>query len=387
MSLPRFALILILAAHPVLVQADGCDRASWAVEQAAQIRQLAIQHPVGCQVMGQSEYLGRLMALITRDLTPERLALEERLFKLLGFIPPSYPYARCLVESYAHQAAAYYSADTKKFVIPDWIPPDDSVLVHEATHALQDQHFDLTTLDRSPTVVSDRSLALGALVEGDAMTVEMRFLSTQGRPPAAGVDEKYRIAEQIECTLPPPLEDLFYFQYEFGSYFVARIKERYEMDEVFKAPPLTTAEIMHPQRYGESTGARSLAPLRVPDSMVHPAPAHLVYSESLGEFAIRVLLKQFISSKDAAAAATGWRADRMALYEHRLSKRFTVGWRIQMDSELAAKRMYAAVSQWLSSRFAIRAPEVDLPFWATNFTGVEIRAARVGGELNIFIAE
>src|SRR5438270_807934 len=52
------------------------------------------------------------------------------------------------------------------------------VLVHELTHALDDQHFGL---DR-PTLGDDESAAFDALVEGSAVAVERRWLDS--RPPA-----------------------------------------------------------------------------------------------------------------------------------------------------------------------------------------------------------
>ena len=48
-------------------------------------------------------------------------------------------------------------------------------LVHELTHALQDQHFDLTKLDRG-VETSGEDFALTALVEGDATSVEDDYL-------------------------------------------------------------------------------------------------------------------------------------------------------------------------------------------------------------------
>jgi hypothetical protein len=382
----QLAAIFLLALVPLKLQAQGCARASWAVERAAALRGLPVLWSVGCQVLPQKEYLGTLKRLIARDLPAQRLRHEERLFKLLGLIPERYPYARCLVESYAHQAAAFYSADTKSFVIPDWIPADDSVLVHEATHALQDQHFDLTTLDRSTTVASDRSLALGALIEGDAMTIESAFLSTQPNYQQLGVDEKYRIAAaNAECALPPAMEELFYFQYEFGAYFIARIQGQFPMDELFRNPPMTTSEIMHPSRYPANPVRSRISTPRITEGMARQPAGAPVYVESLGEFITRILLRQFIPTKEASAAASGWGADRIALYEEPRTEAGLVGWQITLQSVAEAQRMYAAISEWLSKRFSLDQPREDLPFWATNAAGQQIRAERAGQTVRIFI--
>ncbi|NDC38867.1 MAG: hypothetical protein EBZ48_12590 [Proteobacteria bacterium] len=268
-------LLLLWVILPCSAQADGCQGAGWALQQAARLRGLQPKSPVRCLVLAQPEYLEGLTALIRRDLSEARLQKEERLFKLLGFIPIEYSYAKCLVRNYAHQAAAYYSAANKTLVIPDWIPADDAVLVHEFTHALQDQYFNLERLDPSSSVVSDRSLALGALIEGDAMLTEVEFLASQKKSQLAGVDEKYRPKDEADCVLPPALQELMQFQYEFGAYFVARIKKHRSIDQVFRKPPQTTAEIIHPERYRSQGSVQQMVKARIPprDDGEHQGPA------------------------------------------------------------------------------------------------------------------
>jgi len=48
-------------------------------------------------------------------------------------------------------------------------------IVHELTHALQDQHFDLTKLDDAVETEGE-DFALTALVEGDATSIEDDYL-------------------------------------------------------------------------------------------------------------------------------------------------------------------------------------------------------------------
>lgn len=72
------------------------------------------------------------------------------------------------------------------------------MLVHELTHALQDQHFDLTALDAG-VHSRDEALALHAVIEGDATNCQWRSRSasrrgharrraSSGRPASAQAD-------------------------------------------------------------------------------------------------------------------------------------------------------------------------------------------------------
>ena len=71
----------------------------------------------------------------------------------------------------------FYDPDTKKLSVRGDDLTDTDVkltIVHELTHALQDQHFDLNRLDREVRD-SGQSFAEDALIEGDATTVDVDF--------------------------------------------------------------------------------------------------------------------------------------------------------------------------------------------------------------------
>jgi hypothetical protein len=374
--------LLFLSLFTGIASADVCRRADWALTEASKLRGLQIKGPVRCQVLEPQPYFEKLSTLIKKELPLERLLIEQQLFALLGLIPDSYQYSECIVKAYANQAAAFYSSDDKSFFMPSWIPADDSVLVHEATHALQDQHFNLSKIDRHPTIVADKVLAIGAMVEGDAMSVESAYISSQGGASQVGVDSVHRIDDLGPCAFPPALEDLFFFQYEFGGYFAAKIKALGAGIDPFHRPPASTREIIYPREY---LAARKWSELKVPrmPAAFRSTGARLVYSERIGEFIIRLLLKQYMRGSDASQSAKGWSGDRLAVYRSKGS--LSVVWEVLFESDQDALSFLQAVRRWLEKRFTLGPILSVVSFWAASPEGELVRVDVSGQKVSIYL--
>ncbi|HET9212932.1 MAG TPA: hypothetical protein VFR03_21175, partial [Thermoanaerobaculia bacterium] len=112
-----------------------------------------------------------------KDLPPEDLRALEASLKAFRLIPETMDLGRYLPELLSSQVAGFYDPDGKYMTLVDTslgaagkeekAQNEDMVLVHELTHALQDQHFNLHRFEeRDP--LSDGGTAKKALVEGDA---------------------------------------------------------------------------------------------------------------------------------------------------------------------------------------------------------------------------
>src|SRR5258706_11670064 len=99
-------------------------------------------------------------------------------------------------------------------------------MVHELTHAVDDQGFDMMTKAAGWVGNFDRALAYGALAEGDAMSVETRF-STAGLVAGQPLDLLRKNAEAVAAGVlkqtfagtPPALVLAFKSQYTEGLVF------------------------------------------------------------------------------------------------------------------------------------------------------------------------
>ena len=123
-------------------------------------------------------------------------------------------------------------------------------IAHEYTHALQDQHFHLSKLQRFPIHHhihnSDAYTAVHALIEGDAVTVQNNFMETYYTQ-----SEKQALFRQIESTrtaaLPRALEEQFTFPYTAGPTYVQHLVQTggYRVvDAAFRHPPTTSYQIL-----------------------------------------------------------------------------------------------------------------------------------------------
>ncbi|EMA41869.1 Hvo_1808 family surface protein [Halobiforma nitratireducens] len=161
---------------------------------------------------------------------------------------------------YGGAVDGYYTPTDGKIVIvsntPDTPEMDEVVLGHELLHALQDQHFDLTSYDRETL---DQDNAKNGLIEGDAVWVDGEYAD--------------RCDEDWDCVLPadtaPADTDLnwgLYLTiiqpYEDGPDYVEYLLEQGgwdAVDEAYDDPPPSSSAVIRP---GEE---RVPADLAVPD--------------------------------------------------------------------------------------------------------------------------
>jgi len=192
-----------------------------------------------------------------------------------------------------------------------------SIMVHELVHALQDQHFNLSRKVLDGPLEFDRLLALGALAEGDAESVQRHF-DTKGvlalTPlPAVKVWGQQQIENYLERrkAFPVGIARPFIFQYFDGLIFVETIKRHAggykSLNRVWGDPPLTTEQVLHPERYIH----RDL-PVRIvpPDK---PAGREILLQNTLGELGVRIVLESHLGKDWPRAAAVGWDGDRILL--------------------------------------------------------------------------
>jgi len=130
-----------------------------------------------------------------------------------------------------------------------------SVIAHEVTHALQDEHFHLTRGAFAPRPRDhDGELAALALVEGDAMDVQSRYVASLS--PGELVGELARTLGSIPSDpgggSVPYLQRELLYPYTAGEDFVRAVRARGGqrlLDRAFRHPPRTTAAVLDPARY------------------------------------------------------------------------------------------------------------------------------------------
>ena len=241
-----------------------CQIATGAIEQASNIRSLRVKSKVPCEVHDKEKVKNYLLDTLENKVTFEKLRKEEAVFKALGFIPEDFNYKDGIVELYLGQIGGYYDPDKSYYVMAGWLPAmlQTTIAVHELTHALQDQYFNLQTFLDLKMQSNDELLARSALVEGDATAVMYDFARVtagQKRLEEESNVEGLMLQSVISASMvagmgkvPKTLQSMLIFPYTSGLRFAHELLRKggyKQIDQAFNKPPRSTEEILHPEKY------------------------------------------------------------------------------------------------------------------------------------------
>ncbi|HKR66605.1 MAG TPA: hypothetical protein VJZ00_22955 [Thermoanaerobaculia bacterium] len=337
----------------------GCLQASPlapAMKSVEAIRGRRFLHDVKNVTIDRSELTANLRAQMQRGM-PYSIDEWETMLRALQLIDakggPALPKLLSLYESqvlafYDPQLHTYFSIrqlpklppEAEKLADPQML--EETVMVHELTHALQDQHFDLAKREKALMRDTDANLAYHSVLEGEAVLVMVAHMLQKN---GVELDEVVKddamlglitTAAQAETMIDPSTPKYFAeflkFPYLDGLKFVIAAYRRggwKELDKVHANPPRTTREILHPEEYfAHSFKPEAFSPVK---------PADAISAEHMGEFHWRFLV--------GADNARGWVNDRAIV--HRNGR---VEVETKWQSEKNATAFADAYSAFLSKR-------------------------------------
>ncbi len=357
--------------------------------QVSEIRGLQWKGDIPIRLVTREELAARVRAFAAEDLERYREELDdgETLLKLLGLVPAEVNYRTSLEDLYAGRVLGYYDEETKELVVGRGSGRLDvftrSTLVHELTHALTDQHFNFSTLSRSLDDAgrTEEAAALVALVEGDAELVrtlwEERYLDPREQAMLASGPSDLDLSVYVRT--PPYLLDALSFPYRSGAAFVEALQRRQgfgPVDAAYRQPPVSTAHILHPERYQ----ARDL-PVERPPAPV-PSGCTKLDDGALGEFDMRALLSLELSPTRASRAAAGWDGDRYTLARCGTRDGVIDQW-VAVD-EADAQDLVAALNAWAPAWAGSPPPDASGRFAGPIGAGL---ITRVGPEVRLVLAD
>jgi hypothetical protein len=222
-------------------------------------------------------------------------------------------------------------------------------LVHELTHALQDQRFDLERV-YDPTLDSGASTAFRALAEGDALRVENAYIEEElTDSEKSDYDEEFAgdLADSESATkdVPPFIEAVFGAPYALGQPFVTMLFNRdgnHGVDRAFKEPPNTEEHVLDPASFLAEEGATDVdLDLDLDDGV------DVVEEGPFGATSWYLFLAERIDPKQAFDAALGWNGDAFAAY--REDDQLCVQAVFAGDEEADEEQMAAALDDWAAA--------------------------------------
>jgi len=216
---------------------------------------------------------------------------------------------------YDPQTHVYYAIDKLPGslpAVPSGVALEDSVAVHELTHALQDQRFGIGKEDLATRHDTDANLALHSLIEGEASLV---MLVKMLEPMGATIDTivkddsmidalaKSSVAMTANETTPRYFVESLVVPYTAGLKFVIAAYRRggwAAVTRVYDRLPRSMREILHPDEY--LSGKRTTNSF----SFTPPIPVpHVLSVEHLGEWHWEFLV--------GPEASQGWTGDRVTV--------------------------------------------------------------------------
>jgi hypothetical protein len=223
-------------------------------------------------------------------------------------------------------------------------------LVHELTHALQDQHFDLTKLDRG-VETSGEDFALTALVEGDATSIEDDYLfslSDEEQDAYFAAEPDDTVDSTPTASDIPPVLDLFVGgPYIYGSRYLEVLRDAggvKRVNRAFGKPPTSEEQIIDPVAASAAQAAKRVpAPKLARDEKRHGDV------DDFGALSMYLVLAARLDPKVALTAAEGWGGDRYVAYSKRGTDQECVRVAIAGDTAADTQEIADAFDQWIAA--------------------------------------
>jgi hypothetical protein len=357
---------LTAKAFPQEAPSDLLKTADEIIARVTTLRGLQPKGPIQKGVKSRSEISRFLESHVKENYDEEQLQSEGRVMQKLGLIPTSMDYKDFTLKLLTEQVGGYYDPEKKTFFIAAWLPIEQQkpVMVHELTHALQDQYFDIGRFQKEDRQShnDDRSLARQAVFEGDAMAVMLDYmlepagrnftqlpnLVTVMRQQFSSMESQFDVFKQA----PMFLKEELLFPYGYGAAFLQKLRSTQPWDAVNKLYldfPASTEQIIHPEKYLEPRDQPRDVELQDPSPGLSPGWKS-TYHNVLGEFTLYLMLKAFIPEETAKTAAAGWGGDQVMLLQNSNGDSAVFVSSV-WDTVADAGQFYAAMDTWFKIRF------------------------------------
>jgi hypothetical protein len=367
------ALVLVAAAAAVGVLVVGRDGgpegpphpAKWDprvqkyVDFVEKKRGLDFKHPVYVDFLPEEEFKKKVTG-DADDLTEEdRKEIEQAtgLFRALGLIEGDVDLFDKSNELHGKGIIGFYSYDDERLRIrgTEITPAVESTIVHELTHALQDQNFDLGKRFEELAKADDANSSAAAegfdaLVEGDARRIEGKWRDSLSDADRRALDkDQGKGAKGFEAgskDIPEVLKTLVAAPYELGQALLAaavQLGGDRAVDDLFRSPPRTEEQQLDPW----TLVADHQGVLTVPKPELADGETALAGDDggTFGSLEWLLVLSERLPLEHALTAVDGWGGDSAVAYERDGTSCVKVNYRADTPKDLA--QMQTALQAWV----------------------------------------
>lgn len=311
----------------------------------ARERRLDFDHPVFVDFLTEEAFRQNVVAG-EEDLSVEdRVDLDQgaRLLRATGLVSGSFDLLESSNQLTGEGVLAYYDPTEERITVrgTQLSPGLRATLVHELTHALQDQHFDLSRLGQLPTDGANN--AFRGVVEGDALRVERAWSEQLAPAERTALDaEQVSVVDGAQVAgVPGALTAFFSAPYLLGGPFIDVVffaRGQAGLDEVLRTPPTTEEQLLDPFAYLEGDDALTVeAP--------PPAGGAPVLEEGdFGALTWFIVLAEHLDPRRAMEAVDGWGGDAYVVFER--GERACLRSAFRGDTGTETDDMEAALVAW-----------------------------------------
>ncbi|MBI3924553.1 MAG: hypothetical protein HY319_03360 [Armatimonadetes bacterium] len=331
------------------------------IQDLERLRYLAFKRFVPWHVKNPDAVRTFLQRVMKKYYPVRQSEVDEAMLFHLAFTDRDFEIRPFLEELYTEQIAGLYDTETGEFFV---VHKEKGLLeravaggkeeqaminIHELDHALSDQHFNLKKLEEEAlkSGSTDRQMALGALLEGDATLVMMDYpLRHSGLDSDANAVAMSELGDFMAAvpwfpgagqytSAPLYFKRALIFPYYVGMDFVREIR-RFGgwtmVNHMYGEVPVSTEQIYHPEKYYEDRDMPVEVSTRALPEAIDGWTK--VGDDTGGEFLVRVFLEQH-GARRVEAAAAGWGGDRFRVY--RKGEETFLLWILEWDSAREAE--------------------------------------------------
>lgn len=313
-------------------------------------RGLEFDHPVEVEFLTDEEFRAEVTTDEAELTDQDREEMDQfvSIYRALGLVEGEVDLLGSMNQLGGEGIVGLYDYETETIIIrgTELTPEVRVTTVHELTHALQDQHFDIGEITAFET--EGEASAFRAVVEGDADRVENGYIDAELS------DEEYEeltdfsedAGEEATQDVPPVLVSLFSAPYALGAAFLELVISEggnRARNEVLRDPPVSDEQLLDPWTYLDDDDP---VPVELPD-LEDGAEAIEQDTDDFGSVSWYLVLAQRMDPRKALRAVDGWGGDAAIAYE--LDGTVCVQARFEGDDEGETSEMGEALDEWVGA--------------------------------------
>jgi hypothetical protein len=285
----------------------------------AKLRGLQFQHPVPVKFLEPQEFEKEVGVDQTSVTAEDRAEIEEQAagLRALGLIGGDVDLLKAVDTAQKSSTLALYSFRNKEILVRgSTLDAQRRVtLAHELVHVLQDQHFDLTKLQRKAyeSKVGDTSV-FTALVEGDASRTEELYRDKMSAKDKAEYDradaaEGARVKKESK-GVPEIVSFVFGAPYAFGPAHATVLAEtggNVAINRALVAPTPTSLIFIQP--------GNTAAGVAVPEPVIPAGTKPVGSPTAFGAFELYITLGMYLDANRALHVADGVAGGRQTQFK------------------------------------------------------------------------